>query len=164
MGMETVLVGFGGNLGDVNATCRSAIDRLNRQTGFKVLRVSSLYKTEPVGKTDQDPFINGVLMGETSLPPEELLDLLLEVERYFGRVRRERWGPRTLDLDLLDYSGRVMETPRLNLPHPRLHERRFVLVPLVEIAPAWVHPVLGKTAEELLVLLDEAGQEVVKIV
>ena len=123
-------VGLGSNLGDREATIRAAIDALPG-----VVAVSALRETEPVGPVDQPPFLNGAVALETELSPRELLDVLLAVERRLGRERRERWGPRTIDLDLLLYGDGTIDEPGLSLPHPRLHERRFALEPLAELDP-----------------------------
>ena len=114
---------------------------------------SSWYESAPVPASGQPWFVNAVALIVTELEPVKLLDLMLAVEARFGRVRGERDAARTLDLDLLDYDGLVIDTPRLILPHPRLHQRRFVLDPLCEIVPAWRHPVLGLAATELLAAL-----------
>jgi 2-amino-4-hydroxy-6-hydroxymethyldihydropteridine diphosphokinase len=143
-----VFVALGSNLGDREANLRAALPRL-ADRGFHTERMSSLYLTEPVGGPPQDWFVNAVAGGSTRLSPEDLLAACLEVERELGRVRGPRDGPRTLDLDLLLYGDAVRRTPSLTLPHPRLAERRFVLVPLEEIAPEVLHPVLGLTVREL---------------
>jgi len=151
-------IGFGANLGDRLATCRKALAALAALPGCRVVKVSSLYETEPVGLTDQPPFVNGVALLATEGDARWLLAQLLAIEADFGRVRGARWGPRTIDLDLLLFDEETIASVELTVPHPRLHERRFVLRPLHEIAPELRHPVLGKTIEELLQALgEEAG-------
>lgn len=145
-----VLIGFGGNQGDSEVICRDAVRRLSQWDGFRVLAVSSLYRTEPIGHLDQEWFVNGVILGETTLEPSDLLAALLTVESRFGRVRTVRWGPRTLDLDVIFYGDRVVDLENLRIPHPRAHERRFVLEPAAELIPDFVHPVLGLSVRELL--------------
>jgi len=141
-------VGLGANLGDREATIRAAVAALPG-----VSAVSTLRETDPVGFTDQPRFLNGVAALETELAPRELLDVLLEVERRLGRERRERWGPRTIDLDLLLYGGETLDEPGLTVPHPRLHERRFALEPLAELDPELVVPGRGAVSA-LLAALD----------
>src|SRR5262245_36893500 len=147
MARPPVFLGLGSNLGPREATLAAALEALS---SFHVLRPSSLYETEPVGGPPQGLYLNQVVAGETALAPEALLAACLEVEAAFGRERRVRNGPRTLDVDLLFYADQVSESQRLTLPHPRLHERRFVLRPLSEIAPEFVHPRLKLTVRELL--------------
>lgn len=147
--MSRVLVALGSNLGDREALLIEAVRRLDAAPGFEVDRVSAFIETEPVGGPEQGAYLNGALVATVTLAPLEVLDLLQSVENAAGRVRVERWGPRTLDLDLLLYDDRVVDEPRLEVPHPRLHERSFVLDPAVEIARDWVHPTLGRTLGEL---------------
>lgn len=144
-----VFLGLGSNLGDREAAIVGALARLAGR-GVSVRARSSTWLTEPVGGPPQGFFLNAAAGVETGLAPLELLAAALEVEREMGRVRRERNGPRTIDVDLLLYGDRRVDEPGLTLPHPRLHERRFVLAPLAEIAPTLVHPVLGLTIAELL--------------
>ncbi|HEU0015232.1 MAG TPA: 2-amino-4-hydroxy-6-hydroxymethyldihydropteridine diphosphokinase [Longimicrobium sp.] len=146
--METVILGLGANLGDPARQIAEAVEAL--RAWVRIERVSSLYRTEPVGFRDQPDFHNAVAVGTTALAPEELLRAVLSVEEAMGRRRSFRDAPRAVDIDLLDHGGRVMEAPGLTLPHPRLHERAFVLVPLAEAAPEWRHPVHLRTARELL--------------
>jgi 2-amino-4-hydroxy-6-hydroxymethyldihydropteridine diphosphokinase len=129
-------VGVGTNLGDRRATLERAVELLRGEPGVEVLAVSTLRETDPLGYEDQPRFLNGAVELETELGPRELLDVLLGVERQLGRTREgPRFGPRTIDLDLLVYGGRRLDEPGLTVPHPRLHERRFALEPLAELAP-----------------------------
>ena len=141
-GGPSVFLGLGSNVGDREANLRAALRGLEAR-GFRVTALSSLYLTEPVDAPPQEWFLNAVAGGETALSPEALLRACLDTERALGRVRDVPRGPRTIDLDLLLYGDEVRDTPGLTLPHPRMHERRFVLVPLVEIAPGARHPVLA---------------------
>jgi 2-amino-4-hydroxy-6-hydroxymethyldihydropteridine diphosphokinase len=134
--MSVAYIGVGSNLGDRAATIRAALDRLAAQPEIELLAVSSLRETDPVGFLDQPRFLNGAAALRAELPPRELLDRMLEVERALGRVRDgARYGPRTIDLDLLLYGDAVVDEPGLEIPHPRLAERMFVLEPLVELNP-----------------------------
>ena len=145
------IIGLGSNLGDRRATLLRAIDELNGSPGVSVVNVSSFHATEPVGGPQgQGPYLNAAACIETTLEPPALLRLLQEIEARNGRVRRVRWGERTLDLDLLLFDDRIVETPELNIPHPRMALRRFVLEPLLEIAPGAVDPVTGRSVAELL--------------
>jgi len=137
-------VGLGANLGDRERMLRAAVDALAAEEGIEVVSVSTLRETEPVGVGGQPRFLNGAAELETTLTARELLDRLLALEQRFGRVRIPgEHGPRTLDLDLLLYGGEVIDEPGLTVPHPRLHERRFVLEPLAELAPGLVVPGRG---------------------
>jgi 2-amino-4-hydroxy-6-hydroxymethyldihydropteridine diphosphokinase len=149
MGLPPVFLGLGSNLGDREAAIADALGRLAGR-GFPATLRSSLWLTAPVGGPPQGMFLNAVAGGDTPLAPEALLEACLAVEREMGRVRAERNGPRTIDVDILFYGLERRDAPGLVLPHPRLHERRFVLAPLAEVAPGLVHPVLGLTVEELL--------------
>jgi 2-amino-4-hydroxy-6-hydroxymethyldihydropteridine diphosphokinase len=160
--MEQVFIGFGSNQGDSESICRQALEMLGRRPDITIRRVSSLYRTEPVGMTEQGWFLNGAALCETELDPERVLDVTQSIENRLGRVRLERWGPRTLDLDILFFGDLQIDLPELTVPHPRLHERRFVLIPLVEIAPSWIHPAMGLTMLDLLERLDASGQEVTR--
>ena len=144
--MSIAYIALGANLGDPATTVRAAFGALANLPESRVLHCSSLYRTAPVGLADQPEFINAVAKLETTLAPEALLDALHEIEQRFGRVRAERNGPRTLDLDLLLYDDQFIDLPRLTLPHPRLHLRAFVLQPLAEIAPDLAIPGRGTVA------------------
>ncbi len=157
--MATAYIGLGSNLGDRMAMLRMAIQRL--ETLGRISSVSSLYETEPVGYLEQPSFLNAVAVLDTALAPADLLGALLGIERDLGRARSFPNAPRTLDLDLLMVDDVILDTPQLILPHPRLHERAFVLVPLAEIASEFVHPRFGKSVQELLhTLPDQGGVEV----
>jgi 2-amino-4-hydroxy-6-hydroxymethyldihydropteridine diphosphokinase len=136
-------VGLGANVGPREVTLLRAADLLAEADGVELLAVSQLRETDPVGVVDQPRFLNGAVRIETSLEPRSLLELLLGIERSLGRVRDARWGPRTVDLDLLVYGDRTVDEPGLRVPHPRLHERRFALEPLAELDPELVIPGLG---------------------
>jgi 2-amino-4-hydroxy-6-hydroxymethyldihydropteridine diphosphokinase len=146
-------VGLGANLGAREETLRRALELLAAADGVSLLAVSQLRETEPLGVVDQPPFLNGAVALETTHAPRELLDLLLTIEASLGRVREERWGPRTVDLDLLVYGDQVVDAPGLRVPHPHLHERRFALEPLAELAPELDVPGRGRVSA-LLTALD----------
>lgn len=158
--MKTAYVALGANLDDPAATVRAAFAALANLPDSRIVHCSSLYRTAPVGLADQPEFINAVAELETALAPEALLDALLEIEQRFGRIRTERNGPRTLDLDLLLYDDQCVDLPRLTLPHPRLHLRAFVLQPLAEIAPDLEIPGRGTVAAWLPAV---ATQGIVKL-
>lgn len=152
-------IALGGNQGDVLATLDAAVESLGASDGVRVLARSRNYRTPAWGRTDQPDFINAALAVETSLSAPDLMALLLDIERRLGRVRDDeagRWGPRSLDLDLLVFDDMSLALPGLELPHPRLHERAFVLVPLAEIAPGLVVPGRGRV-HELLARVDASG-------
>jgi 2-amino-4-hydroxy-6-hydroxymethyldihydropteridine diphosphokinase len=143
-------IALGSNMGDREKNLKEAVKHIAALPQTKVIKGSSIYETEPVGGPKQRPFYNAVVKIETALEPEKLLQKLQETEAAFGRVRKEKWGPRTLDLDILLYDQQIIATDKLTIPHPLMAERAFVLEPLVEIDPEAYHPVLEKTAAELL--------------
>lgn len=149
--MAKAYLGLGTNLGHKKENLEKALDILNFHSDVQVLKVSSFYETDPVGYENQDKFLNAVVFCETSLGPYELLDFIQEIEKALKRVRDIRWGPRTIDVDILLYDTlELMDEPRLIIPHPRMVEREFVLEPLAEIAPEVVHPGEGKSVSLLL--------------
>ena len=158
MGKVIAHIALGANLGEKGDTLLRALDMLNRREGVAVRRISQFIQTAAIGGDDDQPvYINAAAELETTLSPDDLLTMLLEVESVFGRdrTRQKRWAPRTCDLDLLLVGDIIMKTEALTLPHPRLHERSFVLQPLAQIAPQAMHPVLKKTIAELLAELEK---------
>ena len=148
--MARAYIGLGANLGPREVTILRAVELLGAEEGIDVLELSQLRETEPVGLTEQPAFSNGAVAVETTLAPRQLLDVLLRIERELGRTRDgERWGPRTIDLDLLVYGDEVVDEPGLRIPHPRLHERRFALEPLAELEPELEIPGLGQVSDAL---------------
>lgn len=147
---HSVFIGLGSNQGEKIKNCEQAIEEiLNLEGGFLLSR-SSWYYSEPWGREDQDWFINGVIQIMTELCPDELLTKFKEIEKRLGRKNREKWGPRVIDIDILFYDDLSLESLKMEIPHPRISERNFVLIPFVEIAPQFAHPVLKKTIKELL--------------
>ncbi len=144
--MKRVYLGIGSNLGDRETQCAAAIENLERR-GVTVIKVSSHFETDPWGVPDQPKFINMAVEAETALPPDDLLAVLKEIEHEMGRQETSRYGPRIIDIDILFYGDQVIESGRLRVPHPLLHVRDFVLLPLSEIAPEMVHPLLHKTVK-----------------
>ena len=151
-------IAFGSNLGDRQAHLLTAREQLCTTTGINCLAASSLYESRPSGGPGgQGLYLNAVIAIATDLAPLALLQLLQTIEQEHGRVRSERWAERTLDLDLLLYNDLILHTETLTLPHPRLHERAFVLLPCAEIAPALLHPVYGQTMLQLSAAIDLSG-------
>jgi 2-amino-4-hydroxy-6-hydroxymethyldihydropteridine diphosphokinase len=153
--MPTIYLSLGSNLGDRLANFDAALAAL--PPAVKVLNRSFIYETEPWGVTDQPAFLNMVIQGETSLSPTDLLSRLKHLEKQLGRLPSIRYGPRLIDIDILLYNDLVLDTPGLTLPHPHLHERAFVLVPLADLAPNFIHPVLRRPIQTLLKEVDTTG-------
>lgn len=158
MNKSRAFLGFGGNLGDQLRTFRRGRDDLAKHPQVSVVSSSPLYRTPPVGGPEGQPdFLNAVVEIHTGLFPLELLQLCQQIEDHAGRVRDQHWGPRTLDIDLLLMDELILETPLLTLPHPRMHQRHFVLLPLNDMAPQVNHPILHKTVNTLLITLPEVA-------
>ena len=154
---ETVFIGFGSNVGDRVDFCDRAVTLLSLLPHSQLLGVSLLYEAEPVndGANPGDGwFLNGVVQLETDIAPKSLLSILREIECSLGRDEENRAGPRTIDLDILFYGERVIDEKGLTIPHPRLHQRRFVLMPLSELDPLWVHPISKRTVQHMLAEVD----------
>jgi 2-amino-4-hydroxy-6-hydroxymethyldihydropteridine diphosphokinase len=155
--IHTTYLLTGSNLGAASHHLLQAAGEIGTQAG-KITGRSGFYRTAPWGNTEQPAFLNEVLRVETSLLPRELLRVILAIEEKMGRVRTQKWAPRIIDIDILFYDDLVIEEEGLQVPHPHLHERRFVLEPLAFIAPAHVHPLLHKTVEELLRICTDTGE------
>lgn len=153
--MRKAYISIGSNIGDRLDHLKGAIRALHLHDGIAVLSVSSIYETAPVGYTEQADFLNLATGIETELSAHELLAVCQEIERELGRVRDIRWGPRTVDLDILLYNNENIEAEDLVVPHPRMHERAFVLIPLLEIAPTIGHPATGKLYSEEVAVHDD---------
>lgn len=147
---HTVFIGLGSNQGEKLKNCEAAIQEILKLEGSTLVSQSSWHYTQPWGKEDQDWFINGVIQVKTGLNPNELLKELKEIELLLSREDNGRWGPRTIDLDILFYDDLIIKSKDLEIPHPRIPERNFVLIPLAEIAPNFIHPVVKKTMRDLL--------------
>jgi len=157
--MTGAYIGIGSNLGEPERQCLDAVDRMGRLPETRVTAVSPWYRSRPVGVDGQDWYVNGAALLDTGLSARELMRGLLGIEAAMGRVRKERWEARIIDLDLLLYGEEMIREPDLTVPHPLMHLRRFVLAPLTDLAPDLVHPVLGVALTALLAGIDTEGQE-----
>ena len=153
--MTLAVLGLGGNIGETRQLLAAAVARLAEHPGIRVEAVSALYRTPPWGKTDQPHFLNAAVRIETSLTARGLLNAVLSIERQFGRERSQRWGPRTVDIDVLLFAGEAIDEPGLHIPHPRLTERAFALAPLVDVVPD--AELSGRRAADWLNHADRAG-------
>lgn len=153
-----MFLGIGSNVGDRARFLRTAVERLRTLEGVNVIAASSVYETDPVGRTDQPQFLNAVVEIETTLPPTALMQTVKKIEAAMGRTLNERWGPREIDIDILLYDGLVYSDEELRVPHSELERRKFVLVPLREIAPDLVHPANGMTVTELAQVCVDSGR------
>lgn len=160
--MPLSYIGFGSNIGDRLAHIQNALDTLSKTEGITLQRISSIYTTDPVGYEEQAQFLNGVAAIQTTLSPLPLLHILKDIETAIGRKHRTRWGPREIDLDILIYGDLCVQTEKLVIPHPEMHLRGFVLVPLAEIAPNLVHPVFQETIQTLRNRLEDSKSVVKK--
>lgn len=159
--ISTAFISIGSNIGDKLTNCEKGVNAIDSSAHCQLVDQSKYYATEPVDFLDQDWFVNAVLKVETCLQPDSLLSFLLQIQNDTGRKKEGvRFGPRVLDLDILLYDQHVVRTSTLELPHPRMHKRRFVLIPICDIDPAVIHPVLNTSMRDLLNELDEQGQEV----
>ncbi len=158
--MTTAYIGIGSNLEDKRHNCLRAIEMIEQIPGCKLTGCSDWYLTKPVGVKGQEWYVNGVVSISTKVPPRDLMRRLLSIESDMGRVRTKRWEPRIIDLDILLYGREIIHEEDLTVPHPLMHLRKFVLVPLVQLAPDLIHPSLGVTMVELLGKIQDNGQEV----
>ncbi len=163
--MKEAAIAVGGNLGDSVSICRDVFHLLGHHPAMDGVKCSSLYRTSPVGDDAGGWFVNAAVLVKTILDPLALLDEMLEIEKGFGRVRTIKWGPRTLDLDILFYEDRQIDLPRLKVPHPLMDERLFVLAPLAEIAPEWTHPGSGRSVRQMFdqLLKTDHGQQIQRL-
>ena len=147
---HTAYIAIGSNIGNPYQNCIEAIRNISKNDSIKVISKSSFYKTSPIGDIEQEWFINSVIKITTSFSPENLLSNLLNIETEMGRVRKEKWGPRLIDLDLLFYDNLILNQELITIPHPEIQKRKFVLIPMSEIAGTYSHPTLKKTIKTLL--------------
>jgi 2-amino-4-hydroxy-6-hydroxymethyldihydropteridine diphosphokinase len=156
--MNTAFIAFGGNVGDVRESFREARDELAALPGCRLVASSLLYTSEPLGPPGQPDYLNAMVSLDTELMPRTLLHEMQRIEDRHGRVREARWGPRTLDLDLIAMDDIISDAAELTLPHPEMHARVFVLQPLCDLAPEWQHPRMEQTARQLLASCIQTGE------
>ena len=161
--MNTAYIGVGSNLGDKLHNCCKAIELVDNIENCTVMKQSGFYRTEPVGVASQDWYVNGVICVETGLSAQDLLRSLFSIETDMGRVRKQRWESRIIDLDIILYGDHVIDEEDLTIPHPLMHMRKFVLIPMVQLDTDLVHPVFGRTMSELFDDLTEEGQAIMPI-
>jgi 2-amino-4-hydroxy-6-hydroxymethyldihydropteridine diphosphokinase len=154
-----VFLSIGSNMGNRKEYLLTAQALIDRHIG-KIAKKSHLYETQPWGKKDQDAFLNMMVMANTTLDPRGLLEAITQIERELGRERQERWGPRVADIDIIFYGKRVIRDKGLEIPHPEMHNRAFVLVPMLEIAPEFEHPILGKNMDDLFAACTDLSEVV----
>ncbi len=160
---KTVYIGIGSNLGNKVENCRKAINLIEKMPSLTLKEQSPLFRTEPVGVSGQDWYVNCVISLWSEIPAHQILKQLLSIETAMGRERRRKWDPRPIDLDILLFGNRIIHDQDLQVPHPLMHLRKFVLVPMVQLAPDMMHPIINKTMRELLKNLPEEEQSVVPI-
>jgi 2-amino-4-hydroxy-6-hydroxymethyldihydropteridine diphosphokinase len=161
--MKTAYIGIGSNIGDSQRNCHEAVERIGASDGCRVISVSSLYLTEPLGVEAQEWYINGVVSISTAMPARDLLKSLLQIEADMGRVRTVKWGPRVIDLDILLLGQDIVDETAVKIPHPMMHLRKFVMAPMADLAPEVVHPVLRKTMTELFMEIADGGEIIKKL-
>ncbi len=158
--MKTAYIGIGSNMGDPRSNCLNAVERIGRVNGCRITGLSGLYMTEPVGVEGQDWYVNGVASVDVDMPARSLLECLLAIETEMGRVKNGHWSSRIIDLDILLFSREIIHEKCLIVPHPLMHQRRFVLAPMADMAPDLIHPSIGKSMIELLQKIPENDQAI----
>ncbi len=158
--MKTAYIGIGSNLGNAHHNCLTVVKRIKQIPDCVFMGCSPFYKTEPVGVKNQNWYVNGVVSISTNIAARSLMKSLLAIEKDMGRIRKERWASRIIDLDILIFGPDIIQEENLTIPHPRMHQRKFVMAPMVDLAPNLVHPLLEKTMVELLKTIEGDGQRI----